>query len=99
MIAHVLLVQARPGLAEHEASALGEALEGLGRVPGVLDLSSGPDVSGRGRGYTHAAIMHFASLDDLQAYQDHPEHRRIVEVLNQLAPERLVVDFEVPPPA
>jgi hypothetical protein len=43
--------------------------------------------------------MHFESRDALTAYQEHPEHKRIVEVLNRLAPERLVVDYEVQPNA
>lgn len=99
MIAHVLLVQARPDLTSREEGELVHAIEGLRSVPGVLDLSWGPDFSGRGRGYTHGAVMHFESRDALTAYQEHPEHKRIVEVLNRLAPERLVVDYEVQPNA
>ena len=97
MIVHIILLQARPDLSAYEEQELGEAVYGLAAVPGVKDLTWGPDFSGRGRGYTHAAILHFDSRDDLQAYQDHERHKRIVEALNRLAPERLIVDFEAGP--
>ena len=38
----------------------------------------------------------FESREALQSYQEHPEHQRIVEVLNRLTPQRLVLDYEVP---
>lgn len=96
MIVHVLLLQVRPNLTEYEEHELGEAVEGLAGVPGVIDLTWGPDISGRARGYTHGACMRFQSREALQAYQEHPEHKRIVEAFNRLSPERLVLDYEIP---
>ena len=97
MIVHVLLLQARPDLTEYENIELGQAVQALAGILEVHDLTWGPDFSGRGRGYTHAAVMHFDGRDDLAAYQENPEHKRIVEVFNRLAPQRIIIDYEVAP--
>ena len=96
MIVHVVLVRPRPDLSESEQSELSDAVRGLAEVTGVQDFTWGPDFSGRGKGYTHAAVMRFVDRDALQAYQDDPEHKRIVQVFNRVAPDRLIVDYETP---
>lgn len=97
MIVHVLLLQARSNLSAYDEQELGEAIYTLRGLPVVQSLTWGPDFSGRGKGYTHAAVMTFADRGALRAYTDDPEHKRIIEVLNRLAPERLVIDYEVAP--
>lgn len=94
MIVHVVLARAREDLTSAEEQELAETLAGLKRVPGVRDFSSGPDISGRGKGYTHAAVMRMESRDGLQAYLSDELHLRIVETLNRLAPDRLIIDYE-----
>ena len=39
-------------------------------------------------------ITHFESLKDLDAYQVHPEHLKVVEVVKPNVASRAVVDFE-----
>jgi hypothetical protein len=97
VITHLLLLQARADLTEYEERELGEAVYGLTSVPGVQNFSWGPDFSGRGKGYTHAAVMYFDSRDALQTYMDNDRHKEIVRTLNRLAPERLVIDYETGP--
>ena len=97
MIAHLVLLQARADLTAYEERELGEAVMGLASVPGVRNFSWGPDFSGRGKGYTHAAVMYFDSRDGLQGYLDDAGHKEIVQTLNRLAPERLIIDYEAGP--
>lgn len=39
-------------------------------------------------------ITHFETLGDLEAYQIHPEHLKVVEVVKANVSARAVVDFE-----
>ena len=93
MIAHVLLVAARPNLSDEDATELDAALAALALVPGVERLTYGENVSARSKGYTHAAVMFFVDDAALARYATHPHHLEIVGILDRLAPERLVVDY------
>ncbi|MCX6228092.1 MAG: Dabb family protein [Bacteroidia bacterium] len=39
-------------------------------------------------------ISHFDSLEGLQAYQIHPEHLKVVDIVRANASDRAVVDFQ-----
>lgn len=39
-------------------------------------------------------ITHFDSIDDLKAYQIHPEHLKVVDFVKANTTERAAVDFE-----
>jgi hypothetical protein len=95
VIVHIVLGKVADGLTDDESKELTDAFRRLGEVPGVQDFSCGPNISERSRGYTHAATMRFQDAGTAQAYQTHPLHLEIVRVLNRLAPERLVVDYEI----
>ena len=75
-------------------SELGAALDTLGEVPGLQQITWGPDFSGRAKGYTHGAVMYFADRNALAGYLQHEKHAQVVGVLNRLLPERLVLDYE-----
>lgn len=94
MIHHILLMRKRDDLSENDDRRFGTALEALAEIDGVLDLTWGPDFSGRAKGYTHAAVLCFENRDSLSSYAEDPVHLRTVDTLNELAPERLVVDYE-----
>lgn len=94
MIVHILLCKPREDLTAAEAAELASAVAALDGVPGVERMTHGPDFSGRGRGYTHGAVMHFADRDALQHYAEDEEHLRIVTILQRLTLDRLVVDYE-----
>lgn len=94
MIAHLLLVRPIDPLSDDDRTELESVLGALGGISGVENFSFGPDFSGRGRGYAYAAVMYFTERAALQGYMTDPEHLRIVDALNRLAPERLVIDYE-----
>jgi len=37
----------------------------------------------------------FDSLQDLQAYQKHPDHVKVVDFVNEIRDDRAVVDYEI----
>jgi hypothetical protein len=94
MIVHIVLGRDRGDLSPQEAAELSNALAGLSRVPGVLSMSSGANYSQRSKGYTHAAVLYFATQDDLDRYQTEELHVQTVRVFDRLMPQRLVVDYE-----
>lgn len=95
MIHHVLLVAKRANLTPAEEDEFRQTLESLRAIEAVGELTWGEDFSGRGKGYTHAAVMRFASREHLARYATDPVHLDVVAALDRLAPERLVVDYEI----
>lgn len=95
MIVHILLIRPREDLSAEEQQELEEALASLRTVLGVQRFTWGPDFSGRGKGYTYGAVMHFADRPALNAYGGNEAHLRVVSVLQRLTADRLVVDYEV----
>lgn len=41
-----------------------------------------------------ALVSEFASKADLEAYQNHPAHQRVAEILKRLRETKIVVDYE-----
>lgn len=94
MIVHLLLCQARDTLTSTEERELEDVLASLASVPGVQSFTWGRDFSGRGKGYTHAAVMHFVDHSALEAYQTNERHVRVVERLANLLDDKLVIDYD-----
>lgn len=80
MIRHIVLIKFDPRLRETEISKLFKELHDIdGKVPGLLSITSGRSESPEQmeRGYMHGFVVDFEDWDGLQAYQDHPDHRRL----------------------
>ncbi len=78
----------RPTLAEPFASALPCAAVAHGIVPpATLADPCAADV---------ALYSEFSTWDDLEAYQKHPEHLKVVSFVQEIRLERHVVDYEIP---
>lgn len=95
MVDHIVLFAVREDISREDADDLLRSLGALkSSVPGVADLSVGEDFSGRAGGYTHGLFVRFHDRDALQGYMDHPDHRAVVEKLEERTTGRLVVDYE-----
>jgi hypothetical protein len=94
MLIHIVLLREPQEMSDEQRSEMEEAVAALAAVPGVQNMTHGRDVSGRGQGYTHGAVMRFADNDALQAYQVHDKHKQVVATFNRLSVERLVIDYE-----
>ncbi len=96
MIEHIALFRwTEPASREAIDNALAE-LHGLqGKIPGIVDISSGVNFTDRAKGYTHVLIMHFTDRAALEAFGPHPEHQRVVHnFVSQIRAEFLVFDRE-----
>src|SRR5437764_15028576 len=96
-IVHVVLFKWTEEATPEAISAALQALLGLkDRIPGILDITGGPNFSDRNKGFTHGLVVRFANRAALDTYIPHPEHQAVVH--NHISPIRadiLVVDYEV----
>ena len=95
MVDHLVLLAVREDASSEEVEDLLSSIRDLkGAVPNVLDLSVGENFSERGDRYTHGLFVRFQTADDLRAYIEHPEHKKVVEKLEKTTTGRLVVDYD-----
>lgn len=103
MIKHIVMWNVRGDDAATRArniALLKTEFESLrGRVPGLLTLEVGADISRIDYACDVVLYTEFASREALAAYAEHPEHLRVRRVLGDLRVARHQVDYEVDPEA
>jgi Stress responsive A/B Barrel Domain. len=78
------------------AKKMKEQLEALpGRIPCLLSLEVGIDVFAASPACDVVLYSTFATRADLDTYQVHPEHLKVVEFVKQVVAARSVLDYEV----
>ncbi|MFQ5465917.1 MAG: Dabb family protein [Thermodesulfobacteriota bacterium] len=98
MITHIVLFKLKDPTPE-KMEETRKVLERLrDRVPVLRSLEVGVDVLRKERSFDVALTAIFDSLDDLEAYQVHPEHRSVVDYINEVSASRAAVDYESSPP-
>lgn len=65
-----------------------------GKVPQLRHLEVGVDVIRSERSYDLALVSKFDNLDDLQAYQVHPDHQEVLKFINGVKESVVAVDYE-----
>ncbi|MFN0050634.1 MAG: Dabb family protein [Planctomycetales bacterium] len=86
---HIVLLRFSPRTSREEIAGIFEALDDLQeKIPGIVDISSGPYDSPEGlhKGFTHAFIVTFAEAEFRDAYLEHPDHEVVKQmIVRQLA--------------
>lgn len=80
MIRHIVLIRFKPEVTEAQITALWAELHDIEpKVPGLLSISAGRSESPEGieRGYMHGFTADFTDWVALDAYQTHPDHKRL----------------------
>ncbi|MEF2965582.1 Dabb family protein [Paenibacillus sp. M1] len=94
MIKHIVLFKLKDASTENIADAA-EVLRGLkGKVEQLRELEVGIDVVKSARSYDIALVATFDSLEDLEGYQVHPGHQKVIEYMNRVRESSVAVDFE-----
>ena len=95
MLKHVVLMRFKKGASQ---SAVAEVEKGLRGLPGIIaeikEFELGRDVLHSERSYDFALVSGFENLDQMQRYQVHPAHQKIVVQLKELCESIVCVDFE-----
>lgn len=94
MITHIVLFKLKdrsPESVEKTAQVL-RNLEG--KIDELLSIEVGVDVLHSERSFDIALTTTFESLDALQAYQVHPEHKKVLEHMATARESSVSVDYE-----
>lgn len=99
MIHHIVFWKLKPSALDRKAEENGKEVKRLLRalqplVPTLRSLSVGLDFNRSDAAYDIALYTTFDSQEDLQAYQVHPEHQKVVSFVSTVVASRAVVDFE-----
>jgi hypothetical protein len=99
MIKHIVLWKLKatePSAKAAAAQELKAALDGLqGKVPQLRDLEVGINFNPADTASDVSLYTAFDTQADLDLYQKHPEHLKVVEVVKRLTAERRVSDYEI----
>lgn len=104
MIRHIVLVRFLPELTDAAIADIFAELHRLdGKVPGLLSIHSGRSESPEKieRGYLHGFTADFTDWAALEAYQNHPDHKRLGArlVANAVGGLDGILVFDLPIPA
>lgn len=96
-IKHVAFLKFKASCSEADIAAMWRLIEGLPKqIPGLLELTWGPNVSTEGldQGYTHSFVMVFEDAAARDAYLPHPAHQAVVKELLPRLESVIVCDHE-----
>lgn len=94
MITHIVLFKLKDRSPE-SVQATADVLRAMeGQIEQLRKLEVGVDVLHTERSYDIALTTIFDSLDDLQAYQVHPVHQKVIEHMSQVRESAVSVDYE-----
>ncbi len=81
---------------EENAKELKNSLESLKeKIREIKYIEVGIDVNRSDAAFDVVLYSEFDSLEDLEAYQKHPEHVKVAGFVSEIRSERAVVDYEV----
>ncbi|MBI2485358.1 MAG: Dabb family protein [Deltaproteobacteria bacterium] len=99
MIKHIVMWRlkdsANGASKEENAKKLKSSLESLkDKISEIKHIEVGININQSDAAFDVVLYSEFDSMNDLQAYQRHPEHMKIVGFVNEIRSERAVVDYE-----
>lgn len=66
----------------------------LGKVPTLRSMHAGQNEACGGTAWDFALVAEFDSLEALQEYVVHPEHKKVSAFMSEVRSDRAFVDFE-----
>ena len=100
MIKHIVMWRlkdfANGASKEENAKKLKSHLESLkSKIKEIKHIEVGINIKSSDAASDVVLYSEFDSMDDLEVYQRHPEHMKIVDFANEVRLERRVVDYQV----
>jgi len=94
-IEHIVLLEFHDAANETQRQDCLTAIAALyGKIPGILEMKTGKNVSNRAGKITHAAIVTLCDRQALIDYATHPAHLQVLDILKPHLRHISVVDFE-----
>jgi hypothetical protein len=96
MIRHIVLFKLKPGVRKEQVRELIAALERLpALIPEVRGYEVRQGVPGRpGNYYDLILLSDFDDVSAVDRYRAHPEHEKVLQLIDQLVASRSVIDYE-----
>lgn len=95
MLKHVVMFKFKNSTSESAIAEVEKELGGLPTIiPEIMEFECGRDVLRSERSYDFALVSEFQNLENMQRYQVHPEHQKVVVKLKEICDSILIVDFE-----
>ena len=100
MVKHIVMWKlkdsARGASRDQNALELKSVLEDLKhKIRVIKNIEVGINFNKSPAAYDVVLYSEFDSSDDLQTYQKHPDHVKVVGFVNEIRDERVVVDYEI----
>jgi quinol monooxygenase YgiN len=98
MVKHLVFWKLKPEAGDRAkvVAQMKELLEALPPlIPALESLEVGVNANESEAAWDMALCTAFESWEDLQRYQEHPRHRKVVEFVRGVVSDRAVVDYEV----
>jgi len=96
MIVHVVMFKAQTSQKD-QLPAIKAKLEALpAQIEQIQQYEVGLDEVGSDRSYDMVLYSRFASYDDLQTYQQHPEHQAVLSDIQAVMAQVHAVDYTLP---
>ena len=98
MIEHVVLFKFKTGTPDSTIAEISSELTDLkSRIPEIKYLTFGENFSNRNKGFNYGLVSRFDTRSDLEIYQKHSDHVRVVnENIKPVLDDIVAVDFETP---
>ncbi|MCE3200254.1 Dabb family protein [Paenibacillus sonchi] len=95
MIKHIVFFKLKDRAPEKVQETVTVLRNMEGKIPQLLSIEVGADIIRSERSFDIALVTVVASLDDLQAYQVHPEHKKVIAHINEVKEVSYAVDYEI----
>lgn len=94
MITHIVCFKLKDNSPE-KVEVTAQVLRDMeGKIEQLKSIEVGLDVLHSARSYDIALITKFDSMADLEAYQVHPVHQKVIQHMNEVRESSIAVDFE-----
>ena len=100
MVKHIVMWKLKDSHDGMDKNALGLKLKNIledltGKISQIKELEVGINFNQSEASCDVVLYSSFASKEDLQIYQEHPDHVKVAEFVSQVRTERRVVDYEI----
>ncbi|QHT62126.1 Dabb family protein [Paenibacillus lycopersici] len=94
MITHIVLFKLKDGSPESVERTVQVLKNMEGKIDELRSIEVGTDILHSERSYHIALVTKFDSMDDLNAYQVHPEHKKVIAHMAEVREASVSVDYE-----
>jgi hypothetical protein len=98
MLVHIVMIKISASSETEKKKRISQLKDSLDKLPSLIPeikyYDVGVNLSTRSNAYDLAVVSEFENEGDLSIYRDHPEHQKVVGLLEGIKEDVVVVDYE-----